>query len=133
MAPQISGIAVRATASSGNFTRAEITTPTDHDTELTSAAINPRVVEPCAVRSGPIRIPTPARPAINPSPLSQCGLCWPIAHPISRMNMGSVAISNAAKPDATPDFSAQCSSPCPMAKNNNPTMKPETQCSRRGR
>jgi hypothetical protein len=48
------------------------------------------------------------------------------------MNIGSVAISSAASPDAT-YCSAQCSVPCPIKKKSAPNPNPAIHCCRVGR
>src|SRR5579863_4279043 len=109
-APQIVGNAVRPSASSGNFSRGEITTPNDHDNEPTSTAINPHRLDPFTVSSTPVSIATPTTPSPNPKALGRLIFCCPIIQASTRMNIGSVAISSAAKPDPT-YCSAQCSVP----------------------
>src|SRR5580704_18943161 len=109
-APQISGTAVRPSASSGNFNFGEITTPTAHDTDPTSTASNPSELDPCMLISTPVSKATPITPRLKPSRLSRLLLCWPMASPSTKINIGSVAMSSAARPDPT-YCSAQCSVP----------------------
>src|SRR5271155_4242581 len=116
-APQIVGNAVRPSASEGSLSRGEITTPSDHDKDPSSTASNPHKLEPFTVSSAPVSSATPATPRPKPNALSRLIFCCPIIHPSTRMNIGSVAISSAANPEAT-YCSAQCNEPCPIKKNS---------------
>src|ERR1700733_10750510 len=109
-APQIVGSAVRPSASEGNFNLGEITTPADHDSEPSSTASSANKLEPFTVNSAPVSRPTPITPKPRPSALSRLIFCWPMDQARIKMNMGSVAISNAVSPDPT-YCSAQCSEP----------------------
>src|ERR1700689_1383156 len=131
-APQSVGSAVLPKASEGSLSRGEITTPKDHDKEPNNTASNPSKLEPFTVSSAPVSMPTPTTPRPRPSPLSRLIFCCPITQPRTRMNMGSVAISNAAIPEAT-YCSAQCSVPCPTKKKGAPSANPATHCCRVGR
>src|SRR5580658_5217255 len=128
-APQSVGNAVRPKASEGNLSRGETTTPNDHDKEPSSTASNPHKLDPFTVSSAPVNTATPTTPKPKPSALSRLILCCPIIQPSTRMNIGSVAISSAAKPEPT-YCSAQCSVPWPMRKKNAPKINPATHCCR---
>src|ERR1700680_37311 len=104
------GSAVRPSASEGSLSLGEITTPADHANEPTSTAISASKLEPLTVNSAPVSTATPSAPKPNPRALSRLILCCPIDHASTRMNIGSVESSSAAKPDPT-YCSAQCSEP----------------------
>ena len=75
---------------------------------------------------------TPATPKPRPRALIRLIFRCPIIQPSTRMNIGSVAISSAASPDAT-YCSAQCSVPCPIKKKSAPNPNPAIHCCRVGR
>src|SRR5580692_2029589 len=131
-APQIVGSAVRPSASEGSLRRGETTTPNDHDKEPSNTASSPTRLDPFTVSSAPVSSPTPATPRPRPSALSRLILCCPIIQPSTRINIGSVAISSAARPEPT-YCSAQCSEPWPIRKNCAPNANPATHCCRVGR
>src|SRR5579872_761343 len=131
-APQIVGNEVLPKASDGSLSRGEITTPSDHDNEPANTANNPHKLEPFIVSSTPVSIATPATPNASPIALSMLIFCCPIIHPNTKINIGSVAISNAASPDPT-YCSAQCSVPCPTKKKKKPSASPAIHCCRVGR
>src|SRR5438552_17914144 len=125
-APHNVGSAVRPSASEGNLTLGEITTPAAHESDPSNTARSPNRLDPF-VTSVPVRMATPPTPTINPSMLKRVIFCCPIIHASATMNIGSVAVSTAARPEPT-YCSAQCSVPCPTRKISQPTVNPEIQC-----
>src|SRR5260370_1366788 len=100
-APQIVGNAVRPNASEGSLSFGESTTPADHDNEPNNTANSAIRLEPFTVSSAPVSIATPTTPKPNPSALNRLIFCCPSIQPSTRMNIGSVAINTAARPQAT--------------------------------
>src|SRR5258708_40218619 len=126
------GSAVRPSASAGNLSFGEITTPTDHANEPNNTAASPNKLEPLTDNSAPVSMATPSTPNPRPSALNLLIFCCPILQASTRMNMASVAITSAASPEPT-YCSAQCSVPWPTRKNKPPNAHPAIQFCRVGR
>src|ERR1700747_2066086 len=77
-APHTSGTAVRASASVGSLSLAEITTPADHDSDPNRTASRPIRLVFFVDTSAPVRIATPTTPKAKPSALIRLIFCCPL-------------------------------------------------------
>src|SRR5262245_11027200 len=125
-------MAARPIESCGMGNLDDTTTPTDQDKDPNNTAPMPILLEACRFNPSAPKIATPARPTTSPRLFIQLIFSLPATDPSSRMNIGSVAISSAAKPDVT-NCSAQCKLPCPIKKNKAPTIAPAAQLRTVGR